>query len=175
MKPSLKANWIALLIALASMGAEAQTSMPKTREEVHQELAEARRDGTLVFGELGLPMREVFPGRYPKAPSLAARTRAEVLAELEAAQRSGDLLADGESGLKLNELYPSRYPQPVVVAGKTRAQVKAELAEAQRTGDLLAGGESGLKLNELSPGAYPKAGVPVYAIAPAGSASAATR
>lgn len=37
-------------------------------------------------------------------------TRAQVLAEYQEAQRTGDLLAPGDSGLKLNELYPSRYP-----------------------------------------------------------------
>lgn len=175
MNPSLKANALAMLLATVTLSAQAQTSMPMTREQVRQQLAEARRDGSLSVGETGLPLRDLYPDRYPRALPDARRTREDVRAELDAARRSGDLLADGDSGLKLNELYPARYPQPTVIAGKTRAQVKAELAEAQRTGDMLAGGDSGLKLKELNPGAYPRAAMPVYANAPASMASAATR
>lgn len=35
--------------------------------------------------------------------------RAQVRAELQQAQRTGDLLASGESGLQLNALYPQLY------------------------------------------------------------------
>jgi hypothetical protein len=174
MNPFLKANCISLLLAMATVGAQAQTAAPKTREQVRQELSEALRDGSMISGEAALAMRELNPGRYPQAPSAPMRTRDSVRAEFEAARRSGDLFADGDSGLKLNELYPTRYPQPTVVAGKTRSEVKAELAEALRTGDMLAGGDSGLKLNELNPGVYPRAAAPVYASAPSGVASAAT-
>jgi Domain of unknown function (DUF4148) len=166
-----KANWIVLLIGAASAGAYAQSSMPKTRDEVRQELADALRDGTIPQGELGLTPRELYPNKYPKAPAVAGRTRAEVLAELEAARRSGDLLADGESSLKLNELHPSLYPPRPVVVGKTRAQVVAELAQAQRSGDMLAAGDLGLTLKELHPGQYPRPAAPVYAGAPAGQAT----
>jgi predicted RNase H-like HicB family nuclease len=84
------------------------------------------------------------------------KTRATVQAELQAVQRSGDIVADGETGQKLNELYPHRYPAATATAqGKTREQVRAELREAQRTGNIVAGGESGQKLNELYPNRYP--------------------
>jgi len=165
MNPSLKANCICLLLAVASVGAVAQTAAPKTREQVRQELVEALRDGSVISGEAGLPMRDLNPGLHLQAPSAPMRTRDSVRAELEAARRSGDLLADGDTGLRLKELYPTRYPQPTVLSGKTRAQVKAELAEALRTGEMLAG-DSGLKLNELEPGAYPRAVAPVYAGGP---------
>lgn len=149
-----------LLMAAASAGALAQTAMPKTREQVRQELIEAVRSGTIPRGELGSPM-----------PIASSRVRADVRAEFDAARQSGDLLADGESSQKLNELHPSWYAQRTIVAGKTRAQVLAELAEAQRTGDIIAAGETGLKLNEIHPGQYPRAGRPVYASAPATQAT----
>jgi Domain of unknown function (DUF4148) len=81
-------------------------------------------------------------------------TRAQVLAELAEAQRTGDFVVNGELGLKANEVYPHLYPAPVMAAGKTRQQVLAELAEARRTGDF-AHGESGLKAYEVSPHLYP--------------------
>jgi hypothetical protein len=174
MKLIAKAPCVMLMIA-AVTAAHAQTAGPRTRDEVRQELAEALRNGTIPHGESGLPLRELFPNSYPKAPVAVTRTRAEVLAELEAARLSGDLIADGESALKLKELYPSRYPQPVAVAGKTRAEVKAQLAEALRTGDVLAAGESGLTLKEMHPGLYPRASTPVYAGATAPAAGQVTR
>jgi hypothetical protein len=163
MKATLKITWITLLIAAASAGAHAQASMPKTRAEVRQELAEALRNGAIARGDQELPIAS--------APMAAARTRAEVRAELEAARRSGDLLADGESSLKQNELHPSMFPQRTVVATRTRAQVQAELAEAQRNGDIVAAGESGLKLNEIHPGLYSRPAAPVFASAPASQAA----
>jgi hypothetical protein len=152
-----------LLMAAASAGALAQTAMPKTREQVRQELIEAVRNGSIARGELDASMNAM--------PMAASRARAEVRAEFEAARQNGDLLADGESSLKLNELHPSQYPQRTALAGKTRAQVLAELAEAQRTGDIVAAGESGLKLNETHPGLYPRAAMPVFASAPASPAT----
>jgi len=84
-------------------------------------------------------------------------TRADVVADLQAATRDGDVLAPGDSGLKLNQLDPRRYPAPAAVAGKTRDQVRAETREAIRSGDILAAGESGLRLNELYPHRYERA------------------
>lgn len=164
MHHSSKVTLITLLIAVTSVGACAQTTLGKTRDEVRKELAEAMRDGTMVqAGEIGLPMREVHPGNYPKQPAMAGRTRADVLAELDTARRNGDLLARGDSSLTLNEQYQSQYQQHPVMAGKTRAQVLAELAEARRTGDIVAAGESGLTLREIHPGAYPTAAAAMYA------------
>jgi len=163
MKATLKTTWITLLIAAASAGAHAQTSMPKTRGEVRQELAQALRNGAIARGDQELPIAS--------APMADGRTRAEVRAEFEAARRSGDLLADGESSLRQNELHPSMFPQRTVVASKTRAQVRAELAEAQRNGDIVAAGESGLKLNEIHPSLYSRPVAPVFASAAASQAA----
>lgn len=79
------------------------------------------------------------------AASVASnKTRAEVLAELAEAQRTGDIAANiGNSSKKLNELYPERYPAKPVAQGKTRAQVLAELAEAQLSGELVASENNG--------------------------------
>jgi len=83
-------------------------------------------------------------------------TRAQVLAELQQARQSGELLANGESSLKNNELFPGQYPQKTVSSEITRAQVLAELQQARQSGELLVNGESGLKNNELFPGQYPQ-------------------
>jgi uncharacterized protein (DUF169 family) len=89
-----------------------------------------------------------------------SKTRAQVVAELEEAQRTGDIVAPGRNsnGQKLNELYPNSYPAKPTLPGKTRAQVVAELEEAQRTGDIVALGSNsnGQKLNQLYPNSYPK-------------------
>jgi len=117
MNHSSKATWAALLIALASTVADAQMAMPKTREQVRQELAEAIREGTMTYGESGMQMREAFPESYPKSmvPAMPGRTRAQVSAELEAAQRSGAMPV-GESGFLARELYPERYPKSATPA-----------------------------------------------------------
>jgi hypothetical protein len=80
-------------------------------------------------------------------------TRAQVLAELADAQRSGNIL-DGRTGKMLNEVYPNSYPAKPVVQGPTREQVLNELIEAKRTGDIV-DTKSGKKLNELYPQLYP--------------------
>jgi len=156
----------ALLVAAACAGAHAQS---KTGDEARQKLADAVRNGALMRGEVDA--RNLPLGADAMSPR---RTRADVRAELEAAQRSGDLLAAGESNQKLNELYPSRYPQQRALAGNTRAQVLAELADAQRNGELLAAGEAGLTQRELHPAMYPRAAVPMVAGAPADAAMSAS-
>lgn len=40
------------------------------------------------------------------------RTRAEVMAEYEAARCRGELPLDGETGLLAKEVFPGRYPLP---------------------------------------------------------------
>ena len=89
------------------------------------------------------------------ASSYAGMSRGQVMAELAAAQSSGDILANGETGLKLNEVYPDRYPAKQTLAGKTREQVGAELLAAVRSGDMLADGQSNLNLNDVYPSQYP--------------------
>lgn len=85
----------------------------------------------------------------------AQDSRSQVQAELNAAQRSGNVMAAGETGLTLRELFPSRYAAQTPVAGKSRAEVVAELAEAQRRGELPLSGEAGIAMNQAYPTRYP--------------------
>jgi hypothetical protein len=64
------------------------------------------------------------------------KTRAEVLQELEDAQRTGEIPANDESGLKLNEEYPQRYPTQEAGPSLAREQVRRDLEEARRTGKI---------------------------------------
>lgn len=161
-----EATCVAVLIATAA-AAQAESMGPKTRDDVRRELAEAVRDGSLASGEAGLSPREQYPGRYPQPAMAPGRSRADVQAELEAARRSGDVVAAGETGLKANELFPSRYPDRPTAMGRTREQVRAERMEARRSGELLAPGEATLTLRELHPGQFPMGSMPVYAGKPA--------
>lgn len=79
-------------------------------------------------------------------------TRAQVIADLKEAQRTGDLVT-GYSGLRQNEIAPERFPPKPAQPGKTRQQVREELAEALRTGDIVTG-YSGLKRHEINPSLY---------------------
>ena len=79
-----------------------------------------------------------FPEVNSEQSLSASKSRADVLAELDQAKRSGDIVANvGNQTKKLNELYPGQYPAKSAVRGKSRAQVLAELADAQRTDELL--------------------------------------
>lgn len=60
----------------------------KTRAQVQAELAEARRQGLVVYGEADVPADE--------APMLVAKSRAQVQAELAEARRLG-LVVYGEA------------------------------------------------------------------------------
>jgi len=153
---------LALLIGAACAATQAQT-----REQTRQELAEAVRAGTLMRGEID-------PRAAITSSTAHGRSRADVRAELDAAQRSGDMLAAGESGLKLSEVSPTRDRHETVLAGKTRAQVLAELAEARRNGELLVAGESGLTQREVHPQMAPRAAASMVAGAPAGAAMSAS-
>jgi hypothetical protein len=85
--------------------------------------------------------------------SVSVKSRSEVRAELQEAQRTGDVLAAGDTGLTLSQLNPSAYPAKTLVAGKTREQVREETAEAIRNGDIVAG-EYGLTEREVFPQQY---------------------
>ena len=91
------------------------------------------------------------------ARAQAPLTRADVMAQLQEAARTGELMAPGDSGMKLAELHPDRYPKAAPVAGKTREQVNAELQAALRRGDIVANGDLGKSENELFPQRYPAA------------------
>ena len=76
---------------------------------------------------------------YWKAPMAeSSMTRAEVVAELVAAQRAGHVVVDGEIGT----LQSASLPQD----GKTRAQVIAELFAEYSAGNLAVDGETGQRL-----------------------------
>lgn len=82
----------------------------------------------------------------------SGKTRAEVRAELQEAQRTGDILASGEGGTAY-ERNPAAYPARGMVAGKPREQVRAETLQALRDGEVPYG-EAGLTQRELFPQRY---------------------
>lgn len=116
-------------------------------------------------------LNEIAPDRYPKPAAAPSLTREQVVAELRAAIRRGDVLAPGDSGMKINEMYPQRYPAAAAVASKTRDEVRAETLEAIRTGDMLMPGDSGLKQNEVAPTLYARPRETRRAVAEASSHS----
>ena len=76
---------------------------------------------------------------YWKAPMAeSSKTRAEVVAELVAAQRAGDVVVDGEIG--------TLQSAAALQSGKTRAQVIAELFAEYSAGNLAVDGETGQRL-----------------------------
>ncbi|HEX2543668.1 MAG TPA: DUF4148 domain-containing protein [Ramlibacter sp.] len=81
------------------------------------------------------------------------KSRAEVLAELKEARRTGDILAAGDAGATEYERNPSAFPARAQVAGKTREQVRAETLQAIAEGDIRAG-ELGVTLREAYPSFY---------------------
>ena len=76
---------------------------------------------------------DIDPFGFEKEAPASTKTRAEVLAELKAAQAAGQTLAAGEVGF--------RFIDPP--STKTRAQVAAETREAGRLGLLSWRGEAG--------------------------------
>ncbi|WDZ95818.1 DUF4148 domain-containing protein [Herbaspirillum sp. WKF16] len=98
------------ILACASVGAIAQT----------QSAADAERDWDNMHAL----------NQYPIIPFKSTKTRAEVKAELVAAQKAG-AIANGDN-------YPIL---PATTTHKTRAQVRAELVAAQREG-LIANGDN---------------------------------
>ena len=92
---------------------------------------------------------------HAMAMSSAPLTREQVRAELEQAQRSGDIIGQSDTGKMLIEMYPGKYPTKPASQGKTREQVRAELTQAQVSGDIMAGSDRGKMLNEVTPGKYP--------------------
>jgi hypothetical protein len=131
-----------------------------SRDDVRDALAAARRSGDLIApGDSGKTLRELSPDRYPAPQQARARTREEVVAELNEALRAGDL-THGDSGLTDFEIDPAAYPARPAAHGRTRDEVRAELAEAIRTGDIMASGDSGQTLRERDPVRYAKAASP---------------
>lgn len=93
--------------------------------------------------------QQVYGWQYPALAATSSLSRADVLAELEQAERSGDVVANAETGEKAYQLYRSEYPAHVAAAGKSRAEVLAELKQAERTGDIVANAETGTLAKDL--------------------------
>ena len=169
---------ISALIAGQAFAADADTG--KTRAQVQAELVQARASGNITApdqlsidytGRTGAKMNEVFPGRYAAVAPVSTKTRADVMAEMAEAKRTGNVMASSQVAIdfgsttaaKLNEIFPSRYPAVASAPAKTRAEVRTELAEAQRTGDIPAdnlaslvyAGVPGQKLKDVYPTQYP--------------------
>jgi hypothetical protein len=86
---------------------------------------------------------------YPTLVAASSFSRADVLAELTRAERTGDFVANAESGEKAYQLYPSEYPAHVVAESKSRAAVLDELVDAKRDGDVIANAETGTLAKNL--------------------------
>ena len=111
---------------------------------------------TKLLSSVAFALATLSAGSAFAAQPATPVTRAQVLAELVEAQRTGDIM-DGRTGKMLNELHPNLYPAKAAAPGLTRAQVLAELAEAKRTGELVVTqGSTTKKLNEFYPNSYPK-------------------
>ncbi len=172
---------IALAVAALVTGHAQAADIGKTREQVRAELAQAQRAGDIIANTdagsseyvsgKGQKLSAAFPESYPQTTT-GSKTREQVRAELAAAQRTGNIVANRDVGSSeyvsgkgslLSTAFPESYVQ-ANTGGKTREQVRAELAEAQRTGDIIANRDmgssefvsgAGSKLNELFPSNYP--------------------
>ncbi len=174
---------LAVSTLIAGPAFAADNSTGKTRDQVQAELVQARAAGDIIApdqlsidytGRTGAKLNEIFPARYAAVVAETSKTRADVVADMKEAKRTGNVMAPTEvainfgtaSASKLNEIFPSRYPAVAAVASKTRAEVRTELAEAQRTGDIQAdnleslvyAGIPGLKLKDVHPTQYPLKG-----------------
>ncbi len=171
---------LAISTLIAGQAFAADTDMGKTRAQVQAELVQARATGDITAPDqlsidytsrTGAKMKEIFPARYAAVAAVSAKTRADVMAEMAEAKRTGNIMASSQvaidfgsvSAAKLNEIFPSRYPAVAAAPTKTRAEVRTELAEAQRTGDMPAdtllslvyAGIPGQKLKDVYPTQYP--------------------
>ena len=140
----MKAQRLSLIaLSFAALAAgnafAADPAAAKTREQVRAELAEARATGNIIANsEVHLTERELFPGRYeqaaapvatkaaPAAAVTTGKTRAEVLAELAEARRTGNIIANSEVSVTERELFPGRYAgQDTMQAGQPAATAQA--------------------------------------------------
>lgn len=87
------ASILALTLAAFSTGSAlaSDAAVPKTREQVKAELADAIRTGDISYGETGQKLNELFPHQYPAKPAVQGKTREQVKAELAEAMRNGQL------------------------------------------------------------------------------------
>jgi hypothetical protein len=82
-------------------------------------------------------------------------TSAQVKAELAAAQRTGNVIANSETGALAKDVSPNLYPAAYTTEGLSRAQVKAELTAAKVAGNVIANGETGQTVAQLNPAQFP--------------------
>ena len=82
-----------------------------------------------------LSLTAAVAGQAMAAEPTSGLTRAQVLADLAQAQRSGNII-DTVTGLPLNQLNPQNFTAQAPAQGKTRAQVLAELEQARANGQL---------------------------------------
>ncbi|WP_394780213.1 DUF4148 domain-containing protein [Undibacterium sp.] len=121
-----KKIFILLAMAAASSATFAQdiqgdAADGKTRQQVINELNDARAQGLLKFSDAD----------YPVLPAAASTlSRAQVVADIQQASKDGTLFSD----------YDYDYPRalPVVASEKSRAEVKAGIAMARADGTLFA-------------------------------------
>ena len=172
---------ISALIAGQAFAADTGTAdIGKTRAQVQAELVQARATGDITAPDqlsidytsrTGAKMNEIFPARFAAVRAVPTKTRADVIADMAEAKRTGNVMAPtltsldyaGYGTAKLNEIFPSRYPAVAAAPAKTRTEVRTELAEAQRTGDMVADnllslvytGVPGQKLKDVYPTQYP--------------------
>ncbi|WP_157559242.1 DUF4148 domain-containing protein [Hydrogenophaga crassostreae] len=150
---------IALSLTAAAAGSTAAFASDmngKTRAQVHAELLQAQRDGTLIANNMnGATFRDLNPGQYPARQAATSMTRAQVQAELAEARSNGTLIANNMNGATYRDLHPGLYPAKQAKTTVTRAQVQAELAEARRNGTLIANNMSGATYRDLYPGNFP--------------------
>jgi len=77
---------------------------------------------------------------YAAPVAVSAKSRADVRAELIAAQRAGDVVVNAELGTTAKSMH---------TADKSRAQVIAEVAQARRSGNYIVNAELGTKASQL--------------------------
>ena len=75
---------------------------------------------TKLISSIALSLAALSAGSAFAAQPATPVTRAQVLAELAEAQRTGDIM-DTRTGKMLNELYPNLYPAKAAAPGKTHA------------------------------------------------------
>jgi hypothetical protein len=162
---------LTLTAAAASSGIAFATDMGgMTRAQVHAELLQAQRNGTLIANNMsGATLRDLYPSRYPAAKT-SSLTREQVRAELDAARRNGTLIANEMSGATFRDQNPSRFPPKAMAPVASRSDVLRELTQAQRDGTLIANSQTGATYRDLNPGQYPSTvttDAPMLGMAPA--------
>lgn len=156
---SLRHSMVALFACLPLAIAQAQAHADSSRQQVLDELAQARSNGDIVVpGELGGSARERFPALFPVPPTQAtALTREAVRAELLAALQRGEV-PRGDVDLAAGRAPAIDAAARDVAQGRTRAQVRTELAQATLRGDVEEAGDGGRLLRDIHAGRYGAAG-----------------